>query len=155
MAQEIANHDKRIRTAAFMAADSPKAVRSSVNTRTQHPSTLIVRTQTSGTDTAADLRALDCDLRSDIVALLAAQPLARFLDVGAPANVPCNVLQMCNDKPIAAIADDVDSSAALSVKCERPDWRWVLRWHWSSPRFVVAVIDIQPWSNGKRVVVSS
>jgi hypothetical protein len=42
MAQEIANHDEKITTTAFMAAGSPTAVRSSVKRRTQSPKRSVI-----------------------------------------------------------------------------------------------------------------
>jgi hypothetical protein len=67
-----------------------------------------------------NLRSFNSYLRTDVVALLATQSLARFLSVGAPANVLRNVLQTRNYEAITAIAHDVDGAPAFREKCQRP-----------------------------------
>jgi hypothetical protein len=75
------------------------------------------------------LRTLDRDRCTDVLAVLAPKALACILCVRAPTYVLRNLLQLRDDEPVAAIADDVNRAATLGQVRKRSRRRRMLRWH--------------------------
>jgi hypothetical protein len=75
------------------------------------------------------LRTLDRDRCADVLAVLAAKPLACILRVGTPTYVLRDFLQLRDDESVAAIADDVNGAATLGQVRKRSRRRRMLRWH--------------------------
>jgi hypothetical protein len=64
-----------------------------------------------------------------VLAVFAAQSLARILGVRAPTDVLRNLLHLGDNESVAAIADDVNGAATLGQVRKRSRRRRMLRWH--------------------------
>jgi hypothetical protein len=71
-----------------------------------------------------------------VLAVLAPKALACVLRVRAPADVLCDLLQLCDNESVAATADDVNRAATLGQVRERSRRRRMLRWHSDLPQWL-------------------
>jgi hypothetical protein len=78
------------------------------------------------------LRTFDGDRCANVLAVFAAKSLAGVVCIRAPADMLRNFLELRDDESIAAIANDVDSAAALCEIRQRSRRRRMLRRHGGS-----------------------